>query len=276
MSWVNPGLLLHALLLLIHSSPVHAFQGKPLAKSPWVGALYTGPFTELTLDYLSDVPDPADQFGPEDKLVVCNNQLVFVDLESDTSTTFTYQYDIDANVWTKSTLVALPCPDSGQGGLLPRDEGTYTVGQTYGPSGDRLLIIGGAAASTAENNVYYSDDCGLTWKCYDGQQTWNSRIYSPVLHSPGIIPGDPVMMAGGITLVNRDPPQYLFSIAMFLSYDLGIHWQRPECETTTNCNYPLGTPDPVGIQCVEAYDSYKREWRAGTRVLFPPHTPLIL
>ena len=79
--------------------------------------------------------------------------LVFIDLDNGTSTSLQYAYS--DGVWSKSQITALPCPDSDEGGLIPRDSG-YTVGQTAGPAGDRLLILGGSPGETDENNVYYS------------------------------------------------------------------------------------------------------------------------
>ena len=60
-----------------------------------------------------------------------------------------YQYATKTGQWSKTPIVALPCPDPNQGALLPRRTG-YTVGQTVGPLGDRLLILGG---NSGENNV---------------------------------------------------------------------------------------------------------------------------
>ena len=57
------------------SSLVHPFSASSGA--------YTGPFTQLSATALDGVADPDDGFGPEDKLVACNTNLVFVDLETD-------------------------------------------------------------------------------------------------------------------------------------------------------------------------------------------------
>jgi hypothetical protein len=111
---------------------------------------YTGPFTLLSSNALDGTADPDNNFGPEDKLVSCNEKLVFIDLDTDgTSPDTVISYSTITKAWTKTRVVANACPDSGQGGLLPRDSG-YTVGTTAGPSGDRLLVLGG---TVEENNV---------------------------------------------------------------------------------------------------------------------------
>ena len=91
------------------------------------------------------------RFGPEDKFEYCNDVLTFIDLDGNSNdrTPLAYQYATRSGVWSKTPIVALPCPDPNQGSLLPRVNG-YTVGQTIGPLGDRLLILGG---NDGENNV---------------------------------------------------------------------------------------------------------------------------
>lgn len=64
-------------------------------------------------------------------------------------TAYTYQYATDTGQWSKTPIIALPCNNPNQGSLLPRDAG-YTVGQTVGPLGDRLLVLGG---NDQESNV---------------------------------------------------------------------------------------------------------------------------
>ena len=83
---------------------------------------------------------------------------------------------------------------------------------------------------------YYSDDCGITWNCYNGDQIWSPRFYAPLLRVPGILPVDPVIMAGG--LINGG-----FSVGQFMSYDMGIQWQRPQCYSIYECSWPLTVPD---------------------------------
>lgn len=151
-------------------------------------APYSGPynpFTQLTADYLNGVADPGIMFGPEDKFVECDRgtpQLVFVDLDVLDGVPTNYkargrlaaasrlrlrprhsrrlrhlrapsflpsQYDLVAKTWSKRAITAVECPDPGEGALLPRNGG-YTVGTANGPTGDRLLILGG---TSTENNV---------------------------------------------------------------------------------------------------------------------------
>ena len=133
-------------------------------------------FTQITDSFLTGVADPADGFGAEDKLAICNGDLVFVDLDDgvDLSNNYRFIYRPATGAWAKDGLTSSACPDSNQGNLIPRETG-YVVGTARSPfGGDRLLVLGGASTTTEprhiENNVYYSDDCGLTWRCYDGQQ----------------------------------------------------------------------------------------------------------
>ena len=100
---------------------------------------------------------------------------------------------------------------------------------------------------------YYSDDCGLTWFCYDGQQTWAPREFASVLQARGILPFDPVVMTGGISTTDTSTGP---SIAFFLSYDGGISWQRPECTTEATCRNALIYADTFG-RCMDEYAYYK-------------------
>ena len=99
-----------------------------------------------------------------------------VDLDDgvDLSNNYRFIYRPATGAWAKDGLTSSACPDSNQGNLIPRETG-YVVGTARSPfGGDRLLVLGGASTTTEprhiENTVYYSDDCGLTWRCYDGQQ----------------------------------------------------------------------------------------------------------
>jgi hypothetical protein len=217
-------------------------------------------FTQLTSSFLSGLADPADGFGAEDKAAICNGDLVVIDLDPDVSDVWRYKYETATGAWSKDRLTASTCPDLGQGSLVPRDTG-YVVGVVPGPSGgDRLVILGGASdlePRHIENNVYWSLDCGLSWQCYDGQQTWNPREYAAVLYAKGVLDYDPVVMAGGIS-VSDSPPSSGPSIAFFQSYDGGISWQRPECTVAspTACSNQLVVADTFG-RCVAEYDYYK-------------------
>ena len=114
-----------------------------------------------------------------------------------------------------------------------------------GPAGDRLLILGGSLADG--NNLYYSDNCGQTFVCYDADQIWSGRDFAPIIYNPGMLPGDPVIMAGGRV------SETTFSVGMFLSYDLGITWQRPQCFATGNCKNALTVPDTLGACTLNYY-----------------------
>jgi hypothetical protein len=208
--------------------------------------LASAQFTQITSTFLAGTCNVDDGFGAEDKMAICNGDLVFIDLDPDVSNVWRYRYQPAANAWSKDPLVALPCPDSGEGGLVPRETG-YVIGQTKGPfGGDRLLVLGGAASGSLddENNVYFSDDCGRTWSCYDGEQVWQPRDFAAVALPSGVLPYDPTVMAGG--LVEAGPGDYEFSIAFLLSYDGGVSWQRPECGSIDDCRYKLPVPDTFG------------------------------
>jgi hypothetical protein len=107
--------------------------------------------------------------------------------------------------WSSTRIVPKPCPDSGNPALLPRDRvGTYTVGTTKidgNPAkGDRLVIIGGDDQS---NNVYWSDNCGVVWNCFDGQEPWTKagKSFAPI-ETLSALPGSPLIMGGGFDNVN--------------------------------------------------------------------------
>jgi hypothetical protein len=113
------------------------------------------------------------------------------------------------------------------------------------------LIIGGKTdLIESENNVYYSDNCGLVWECYDGQQAWDPRDFATVIQPNGVLPANPVIMAGGIN------EGITMSVAFFLSYDFGITWQRPECTRVDQCSNSLPSPDTFG-RCIETDDYYR-------------------
>jgi hypothetical protein len=100
--------------------------------------LASAQFTQITSTFLAGTCNVDDGFGAEDKMAICNGDLVFIDLDPDVSNVWRYRYQPAANAWSKDPLVALPCPDSGEGGLVPRETG-YVIGQTKGPfGGDRL------------------------------------------------------------------------------------------------------------------------------------------
>ncbi len=192
----------------------------------------------MSADALKDTVDISNEFSNEDKLVECNGDLVYINLDdSGNAADEVLSYSSATNLWTKYPLVANVCPDDGEGSLLPRDSG-YSVGSTSGPDGtDRLLIVGG---SLGDNNVYYSDNCGKSWDCHDGNQLWNPRSFSPALHPKGIFPGDPIMLMGGLS------EEQIFSVMHTQSYNFGIDWTRPYCTKTDQCAHPLNVPDTYG------------------------------
>lgn len=127
------------------------------------------------------------------------------------------------NSWTSSRINPKACPDAGNPALLPRDlVGAYTVGLTHvngsADLGDRLIVIGG---DDGNNNIYWSDDCGTTWFCYDGEQPWSpfGRSFSPVL-TLDALPGAPLIMTGGI---DNSPgaPNGGLSTSLYYAFDGG-------------------------------------------------------
>ena len=133
----------------------------------------------------------------------------------------------DGKAWSARRIIPHACPDAGNPALLPRDRvGTYTVGRTKidgdPAKGDRLIVIGGDDSS---NNVFVSDNCGIDWTCFDGDQPWTTfgLSYAPVL-TLDALPGAPLIMAGGLanTLGGAEP-----SSALYYALDGGAGtWQR--------------------------------------------------
>ena len=206
---------------------------------------YAGPFTQLTASFL-DVADPADGFGPEDKLNACNGDLVFIDLDEVGGEWF--KYTTATGAWSKGPIGASgpQCPQP----LYPRTGG-YSVGLTKSDAlTDRLLVIGGA---NGEKNVYYSDDCGLTFSCYSANQVWDPKSYTNIVHAEDVFPGDPVFLIGGLS-------NGVTSLAHFQSNNGGRDWTRPTCADSTNCRGSLqakaSPPDTKGF-CSDPVDYAK-------------------
>jgi hypothetical protein len=213
----------------------HPWGKKSSLSSPYKDGVYNGPFTKLTDTFL-DVADPANGFGPEDKLIACtatDNLLVFIDLDESARV---LQYSFTTSQWSKQDIVLNNCET---GSLFPRDAG-YVVGLTVDSvTGlDRLVIIGG---SENENNVYYSNDCGINWLC-EASTNWpfDPRDYAAIVHTDGIFPKNPLFMGGGIVDIG------LPTSGLFQSFDGGINWTRPVCASIDSCNDNLPEPDPVG------------------------------
>ena len=130
--------------------------------------------------------------------------------------------------WSSARIKPQACPDSGNPALLPRDRvGTYTVGTTKiggdPAAGDRLLVIGGDDQS---NNVYWSDNCGTTWYCFDGKEPWTEagKSFAPIL-TLAALPGEPLIMGGGLD--NTPGGGFRLSQELYYAYDGGAGtWQR--------------------------------------------------
>jgi hypothetical protein len=122
----------------------------------------------------------------------------------------------DGKSWSNKEIKSNACPDPGNPPLLPRNAlDGYTVGLMKWNNSDRLVILGG---SEGDSNVYYSDDCGITFSCFDQVQPWSAagRSFSPLLQAPGVIPGDPLLMAGGY---DYDPSLPSFSTGLYYSFN---------------------------------------------------------
>src|SRR4051794_40258296 len=86
--------------------------------------------------------------------------------------------------WTVNVITASVCSDPADPApLLPRSSGyaVFTVPNNV-TLGDRLIVVGG---DNLQNHVYYSDDCGLSWQCYDGPQEWVPRNFATSFTIPG-------------------------------------------------------------------------------------------
>jgi len=201
-------------------------------------------FTQLTSSYLN-VSNPADGFGPEDKLVSCRGDLVFLDLDS--AQGVLYKFATLSQLWSQTVLAPPAACPSGGASLWPRDQGYVLAVTNNAATGnlDRLVALGGSAT---DSNAFYSDDCGLVWNCIDGsQQPWVPRHYSAHVNAKGALPGDPLVMAGGISTG--------VTLAQFHSSDGGLTWGRPQCAAASPCQEDcngmsiectLPEPDPVG------------------------------
>ena len=134
----------------------------------------------------------------------------------------------DGSVWKSKEIIPKACPDAGNPALLPRDRiGAYTVGHTSingdKTKGDRLLVIGGDDSS---NNMFWSDDCGTTWFCFDGDQPWSKFgvSFAPIL-TLDALPGSPLIMGGGFDNM-RGHTQKLSS-SLYYTFDGGADtWQQ--------------------------------------------------
>lgn len=49
----------------------------------------------------------------------------------------------------------------------------------------RCSSVPTACEAASVPQVYYSDDCGASWTCFDGDQLWDPRIYSATFTIPG-------------------------------------------------------------------------------------------
>lgn len=140
---------------------------------------------------------------------------MFIDLDLDGGTWFWF----DLATWTP-TKGPITMDGSCAGiPLFPRSSG-YTIGLTTEPgsSSDRILLVGGDAN---ESNIYYSSSCGQSWMCmedpevgkwlaavscilhlpYHTVQLWRPRDYSAIIPTTGVIPNEPVLLAGGRSFV---------------------------------------------------------------------------
>ena len=117
-----------------------------------------------------------------------------------------------------------PCTGSTNGSfpLVPRDN-AYDVAviNVAGTGRDRVLIVGGDAK---EANIYYSDDGGRSFQCYDGPQIFSPRGFTVIMQPKGILPGNPALLLGG------EVEEVTNSIGMFVNVGDGTTgWVRPTC-----------------------------------------------
>ena len=122
-----------------HASSLLSFFSSPF-KSSSSSSSYTGPFTLLSQTILSDTTDPTNDFGSEDKLIECNGNLVYVNLDdAGKAADEVMTYTTATSTWTTQKVIANDCPDAGEGGLLPRDGG-YSVWLSRGSRWKRSFI----------------------------------------------------------------------------------------------------------------------------------------
>lgn len=149
-------------------------------------------------------------------------------MDIDNTTGFLYRSRDGGITWNQQTMFFTVCPDGLP--LIPRDSG-YTVAVTVNPSnnGDRIVIVGGDAADA---DVWVSDDCGITFTCYDTPEEWTPRDF-PILLSPPSMEFEtqPLFMGGGKT-------NGVYSVGLFQSIDGGQSWSRPICDAPGTCTYP--------------------------------------
>ena len=74
--------------------------------------------------------------------------------------------------------------------------------------------------------MYWSDDCGKTWRCYDGDQPWTTFgvSFAPLL-TLDALPGAPLVMAGGFD--NLAGGSVALSSSLYFTFDGGADtWLR--------------------------------------------------
>ena len=178
-------------------------------------------YTRLSADGLAGVGDAMARLLPAGKLVFCAGEPVIVEIRESVSATI-HKAANGGRSWSHAPIVtAAECPTSNTPApLIARDQ-SYMVGVTpHNVTGeDRIIVIGGGL----DTNVYYSDDCGATFSCYDGVQPWDARGDAALFSVPGT-PG--VWMAGGLVVIGLTS---VFSVGVFTSSDAGMSWSRPVC-----------------------------------------------
>ncbi len=167
---------------------------------------------------------------------------------------YTYDATLGTNPWSSALITASACP-SGSPPLVPRSSG-YTVGtvRSTDATTDRLIILGG---DQAEANVYYSDDCGVTWACYDGTNAFSARQFAPIVHELGVVGGDPVYLLGGASFATPDDDQPIPSIGIFQNDFDGLSgWHRPDCTDQVACGASYCDPDGTDAVCTPDSPTY--------------------
>ncbi len=233
--------------------------------SGWEGRLITTGVCDLTQkgQIFSWDTDPENTFGGFIKLVANPNFCIDAGHMGQTIT-----WDPMLNEWARNPVTASTCPDAGQRPFLPRTFAEdYTVGY-YRVGSDvvqeRLVILDG---DESDNNVWYSDDCGITWQCFDGDNPWSThgRALSAMAQVPrnAGFPNNDMVMLGGIMYNNALNPAcdaYYSPTSVTEGTGDGVNWFKmadlPGCP-----NVDVYSPGQLAVDGTNVYLFGEASWQ---------------